>query len=146
MQIATVLLNTIPKLSYYGSTSSSTQSNPIQTIKLLDFDDSLIFRAFNKNNNEEKINPIMKISTSIPMTKSESLCVKLSPDEPFIKIGNTMRHQHSCECTSQKNGVLDQKMASEMMGIIYWALWIWLIYQETSNVQVLTSTSSFAYV
>eukprot|EP01084_Bolivina_argentea_P232830 392309_1 len=132
-------------MSYTTPTSYPIQVNPIQNMKLINFDDSLIFGHLNKNKNEEKINLIIENSTSISIIKSESLCIKLSPDEAFIKIGSILRHQHACECTDQKNGVHIQKMTSEIMGVIYWAHLIYEIYQETSIIQFLTSTCLLAF-
>ncbi len=63
VQIATVLFNTIPELYFVGSTWSPTHLNPIQNIKLLNFDESCIFEPLHKNTIEEKINPIFENST-----------------------------------------------------------------------------------
>ncbi len=146
VQIATVLINTITKLSCTGSTSSVAQLNPIQNIKLLNFDDSHLLEPLHKNTIEEKINPIFATSKSKLMVKSESVCITLSPDEAFIKIGSILGHQYACEYTMQKNRGVVQKMTSEIMGIIFWTFLILEIYLKTSNIKLLTSTSSCAYV
>eukprot|EP01084_Bolivina_argentea_P218380 370606_1 len=91
----------------------------------------------------ENINQIFENSTSIKITNSESLCIKLYPDERFMKIGNILRHLYADECANQKKHLLFQKLSSEIMGIIFWSHLIWSMYKQKTNNQFLTSTWPF---
>eukprot|EP01084_Bolivina_argentea_P023137 43101_1 len=109
------------------------------------FADSLLFQPLQKNNNAGKMHLIFENSTSIQMVQSKTIHIKVSPGEPFIQIGNVFRLLYAHECTIQKSWVLFQKITSQIMGIIYWTCLVWQMYRKTTNIQFLTSASSFRY-
>eukprot|EP01084_Bolivina_argentea_P044737 82313_1 len=118
ISIAAILINKTTKLSYAASAWSPTHINPMQNNQFPNFADSPSFGLLYKKVNGGKIYPIFGNSTLFQMTKSDSLCIKLSPDEPFIKIVGIFRLLGAHECTIQKKRGMNQKMASQIMGII----------------------------
>eukprot|EP01084_Bolivina_argentea_P232827 392306_1 len=98
-----------------------------------------------KKMNPQIMDPLFANSTSHQITKSYSLYIKLSIDGRFTQIANILRELHAHESTSPKKQLNFQKMASEMMSIIYWTYLIWRMYKEITNIKFLTSASSFGY-
>ncbi len=125
LSIATIPFNTTSRLSFTVSTSSLPASYPNQNIKFTYFADSQLFGLLYKNMDAMNIQLIFENFKSIKITQSHSLCIKLSPGDPFIKIGNVWIHIDTHECKGQKNGVEFGEMSSQIMGIIGWRYWIW---------------------
>eukprot|EP01084_Bolivina_argentea_P139616 245597_1 len=145
LSIATNPFNTTSKLSISVSTSSLAQCNPNQNIKYIHFADSHLFGLLYENTDAVNIPPIFENFMPTEITNSYSLCIKPSPREPFIKIGNVLEHLYMHEYHGQKNVVWFQKISSETMGKIYKSHLIWNKCEETSNIQCMISTSSFGY-
>eukprot|EP01084_Bolivina_argentea_P232834 392314_1 len=143
--MATILINTTIKLSYAGSARSPTQLNPIQNYSFVNFADSPSFTLFEEKAIEEKLHLTFQNLQSFQFIKSESLSIKVCPDERFIKIGIILPPSYGHEDTIQKNRGMNLKMASEIMGIIYCTYLTWRIWRKSTNIQFLTSTCSFTY-
>eukprot|EP01084_Bolivina_argentea_P232833 392313_1 len=143
--MATILINTTIKLSYAGSARSPTQLNPIQNYSFVNFADSPSFTLFEEKAIEEKLHLTFQNLQSFQFIKSESLSIKVCPDERFIKIGIILRPLDAHEYTNQKTRGMNLKMTSEIMGIILWTYLIWCIWTESTNIQFLSSTCSFTY-
>eukprot|EP01084_Bolivina_argentea_P246347 412295_1 len=95
--------------------------------------------------NPENIHPIFENLTSFEIIKLDYRCIKVSPDEGFRTIANILGELHAHECINPKKRLLFQKLTSQIMGRIYWTHLIWLICQETTNNQILSSTCSLWY-
>ncbi len=146
VSVATITINTTSKLSYAASTWPLAQINPIQINQFADFADSPSFEHLNKKVNGGNIYLIFENLTLLELIKSESLSIKVCPDERFIKIGIILRPLDAHEYTIQKTHGMNLKMTSEIMGIILWTYLIWCIWTESTNIQFLSSTCSFTYV
>eukprot|EP01084_Bolivina_argentea_P181724 313806_1 len=125
VSVATITINTTSKLSYAASTWPLAQINPIQINQFADFADSPSFEHLNKKVNGGNTYLIFENLTLLELTKSESLSIKVSPDERFIKIGNIFPPLYAHEYSIQKNRGMNQNMASKIMGKIYWTHLTW---------------------
>ncbi len=144
--MSTILTFTTAKKSYAVSIWSLSQLNPIQNMQLPNFADSPTFGSLQQKINPENIHPIFENLTSFEIIKLDYQCIKVSPDKRFMKIGNIFRDLHAHEWISHKKHRSFQKLASEIMDIIFGSHLICLICKETTNNQFQTSICSFWYV
>ncbi len=97
----------------------------MQNDQFTNFADSPSFGLLHEKENGKKIHLIFENLTLFQLIKSQSLSIKLSPEERFIKIGNILCSLSTYECTIKKNRGENQKMPSQIMGENYWTHFIW---------------------
>eukprot|EP01084_Bolivina_argentea_P232832 392312_1 len=120
VSIATIPINITTKLLYTASARSPSPISPIQNKQFTNFADSPSFGFLHEKENGETIPLIFENLSSLKFIKSQSLSIKLSPDERFITIGYILRPLDAHEFNIKKNRGMNVKMTSEIMSINYW--------------------------